>query len=413
MADSEASYISVVGANPVDLEDEPAPIDALPVDREAAAAIASTQSPTVKIAAADVDVSAAEARGSRASFYPRFDVELNGNAADDVGGVEGTDFSASALVVMRYNLYRGGADIAREREAFHRSNESRALLRQIRRASEEEARVSFNALETARARTQALRDRVEAQRRTRDAYGSQFEIGQRDLLDLLDAENELLLARVSLTTAEFTEQFAVYRVLAVVGSLIDTVDLAKPRETISIHRTPEDVQTPEAIESKSIDQVHPRAEPRPLRGEEAGEPPIDALDAATEINETFLYEDADSQLADIEPAAGMADAPVLQEPIQDSDFVPAAFVEVERVLADDVAPIEDAKTADIVETDDEIVDAADDPVTAFFAKYFGAGGKGETQTQSAELVDKANFSSSKDEDSIEAVSNFLDQMTSK
>ena len=99
-----------------------------------------------------------------------------------------------------------------------------------------------------RDRIEASVAKVEAQRRTRDAYASQFEIGQRQLLDLLDAENELFIDRVSLTTAMYTERFAVYRVLAVVGDLLDTLEVARPREVISINRKPADEQTPAAIE---------------------------------------------------------------------------------------------------------------------------------------------------------------------
>ena len=112
----------------------------------------------------------------------------------------------------------------------------------------------------------ALRAEAEAQRRTRDAYAGQFELGLRDLLDVLDAENQLFNARVALTTAEYTERFAVYRVLAVVGTLLDTLEVTRPREVISIYRTPADVQTPEAVASKSPQLLEPRAEPRPLRG---------------------------------------------------------------------------------------------------------------------------------------------------
>jgi hypothetical protein len=68
-----------------------------------------------------------------------------------------------------------------------------------------------------------LRARVEAQRLARDAYASQFDIGTRDLLDLLDAENELLVSRATLATAEYTERFAVYRVLATVGRMLDAL----------------------------------------------------------------------------------------------------------------------------------------------------------------------------------------------
>ena len=130
-----------------------------PAGAEDAALQASVTSPTVLIAASDVDVAEAELRGTRANYLPRLDAELSASAADDVNGVQGENVGASALLVMRYNLFRGGADIAREREAFQRVNQSRAELQRARRKAEEEARLSYNALETARARAVALRER--------------------------------------------------------------------------------------------------------------------------------------------------------------------------------------------------------------------------------------------------------------
>jgi adhesin transport system outer membrane protein len=281
LADAEASYEQVVGEPPERLTLDPLPAVELPGAADAAAMAASVESPTVRIAASDVDVSAAELRGTRSNYYPRFDVELAGSAGDNLDGQKGSAVDASALVVVRYNLYRGGADIAREREAFHRVNEARSALERARRRAEEEARVSFNALDTAKARTVALRAKAEAQRRTRDAYAQQFEIGQRDLLDVLDAENELFLSRVGLVTAEYTERFAVYRLLAVAGDLLAAVDVQGPREQVDIYRTPADVQTPEAIEDKSKQLSDPRSEPRALRGLDAGEAPPDARDLST------------------------------------------------------------------------------------------------------------------------------------
>jgi len=236
LRDAEALYISVVGMQPEVLEEPLVPVAAVPESRETAAAKAAVASPTVLIANADIDVAKAELRGSRAGNYPRFDLELGAAANRDVDGVEGGGVEAQALLVLRYNLFRGGADIAREREAFARLNESRQALRQIQRDAEEEARIAYNALTTARARIEALRAAVEAQRATRDVYAQQFDLGQRSLLDLLDAENELFVARSNLTTAQYTEIFGVYRVLAVIGDLLMTLDIDRPKESISIWR---------------------------------------------------------------------------------------------------------------------------------------------------------------------------------
>ena len=197
LADAIATYEQIVGERPANLLLETPPIAALAGGAEDAALQASVTNPTVLIAASDVDVAEAELRGTRANYLPRLDAELSASASDDVNGVQGENVGASALLVMRYNLFRGGADIAREREAFQRVNQSRIEVQRARRKAEEEARMSYNALETARARAVALRSEAEAERRTRDAYAGQFELGLRELLDVLDAENQLYAARVA------------------------------------------------------------------------------------------------------------------------------------------------------------------------------------------------------------------------
>ncbi len=278
LAEARAAYQRVAGIEPENLVIGKPPTAGLPGSSEAAAERASVSNPSVLIAAVDVDVAAAELKKARAGYYPRLEAELRAGVADRADGVSRTSDQQSAMLVLRYNLFRGGADIAREREAFHRLNQARAVLAKSRRKAEEEARVSFSALETARARTAALRSKAEAQRRTRDAYASQFEIGQRGLLDLLDAENELFLARVALTTAEFTERFAAYRLMAVTGSLLDTLDVAPPREHLDIERRPEDEPTAERIEEKSKPLVDPAMSPRPLVDPLEGAPPEEDAD---------------------------------------------------------------------------------------------------------------------------------------
>jgi outer membrane protein, adhesin transport system len=236
LRDAEAFYLAVVGSPPIDLDEGVAPAFALPESPDASAAAASVDSPTVQLANADIDVAQAELRAARAGYYPNLDLELGAAAGDNLDGLEGRDVNAQALLVLRYNLFRGGGDIAREREAFLRVKEARENLRVAQRDAEEEARVAYHALLTARARLEALRDGVDAQRSTRAIYAQQFDLGQRGLLDLLDAENELFNDRSNLVTATFTETFAVYRVLAVVGAMLDSLEIDRPAQAINIYR---------------------------------------------------------------------------------------------------------------------------------------------------------------------------------
>jgi len=83
-------------------------------------------------------------------------------------------------------------------------------------------------MQVAKANVVVLNENVEANRRTRDIYRQQFDIGQRGLLDLLDSENELFLSRENLVTARYAELFANYRLLATSGALVKALGLPAP-----------------------------------------------------------------------------------------------------------------------------------------------------------------------------------------
>lgn len=258
LLDARATFLRIVGEEPRGLTAPAAPFARLPADGEAAAEIARIQGPTVKIYESDIEVARAELRGSRSGYYPSFNVEAGVAAGHDVDGLEGRNTSASALLVMRYNLFRGGGDVAREREAFQRLNEATLNRDQAEREAEEVARLAYNALTTARSRTRTIRQQVEANQMTRDAYGEEFQLAQRSLLDVLDSENELFLSRANLITAAQTENFAAYRVLASTGQMLDSLEVPVPTEAVNIYRKPrpsfdENPPSRETVDRPSLD----------------------------------------------------------------------------------------------------------------------------------------------------------------
>lgn len=219
LRDAEALFIRVVGQGPETLEEPAIPADALPADVEAAVNSAIENSPTVAFARQDVKTAEADVKQQEASLYPDIRLELSGSANDNVDGRTNSEFDASAMVVLRYNLYRGGADTARIREFKWRLAEAIDAMHTNERKVSEDARVSWNAIETSHSNVGILQQQVTANERTRDVYKQQFEIGQRGLLDLLDADNELYLANDSLITATYAEVFANFRLLATMGAL--------------------------------------------------------------------------------------------------------------------------------------------------------------------------------------------------
>lgn len=229
---AQAQYRRQVGDSAGDLQLPVIPYDALEenVDKEVEKALA--HSPTLDIFAADIEVAYAEAQGTKSTQYPQVDLRLNANTGRDIGGLEGKDSSASALVVMNWNLYRGGADVARAREFVHRHQQSKEARAQAARTVENDVRQTWASMIAAGERAAQFAAQAAANVEVVKAYKDQFSIDRRTLLDVLDGQNELFVSRSNTVNSEFLEMLAVYRVLALKGSLLPSLSLEYPRESV-------------------------------------------------------------------------------------------------------------------------------------------------------------------------------------
>lgn len=227
---AEYAYFHQVGMAADSLTVPTVPVDMLPASIEDAVAQAIANSPTIAFSRADVETAARDVEQQQASYWPDVRFELTGDVSQHADGTNTTDHTVSGLIVARWNLYRGGADTARVREFKHRLSEATDTLLASERQVAEDAKVAWNAIQTSRENVEILRRSVEANKNTRDVYRQQFDIGQRGLLDLLDADNELFLSRDSLVTATYAEMFASYRLLATMGVLTDALGVTLPAE---------------------------------------------------------------------------------------------------------------------------------------------------------------------------------------
>jgi adhesin transport system outer membrane protein len=187
--------------------------------------------PILRSARADIEATHAQTRAAESLLQPRVDLELGTSWNDNLDGVNYKNNDAYAMLRLRYNLYHGGADKARVSETRIQTMEATEVMNRTQREVEESTRLSWNALETSLDRLPKLKAHAESTELTRDAYGKQFNIGQRTLLDLLDSENELYTARANYVDGQFIEMFARYRLLADEGRLIETLGVTPREET--------------------------------------------------------------------------------------------------------------------------------------------------------------------------------------
>ncbi len=228
LRDAEATFFRVVGIRPSVLAPIAPMRTDLPANETEAFDRAVDRSPGIRAANKDIEAASGELQQADGRFWPRVDLELGANRNKNVDGVMGMNNDNSALLVMRYNLYSGGADVARRRASLERIARSRNTLLQTRRNLEQETQLSWNALTTALDRIPVLQEQVRQSSLARGAYREQFEVGRKTVIDLLDAEADYFGAASGLVTGELTARFGEFRLLAATYSLFPVLGLADP-----------------------------------------------------------------------------------------------------------------------------------------------------------------------------------------
>ncbi|CDO38270.1 TolC family protein [Novosphingobium sp. KN65.2] len=200
-------------------------VEGLPGTLSEAVGLARTENPLVKEAAADVDAAGALADSVRGDGFPKIGVDLNGRAGEDIDGFRGSTKDVQARVFLRWNVFDGGINRANYQEMVRRASEARYRLYQVTREAEEDVQTAWTTLQT----QGRIGEQLGNQSRVSDdlllSYRSQFNVGRRSLLDVLDAQNTRYNVQVRLETARFSEMFARYQVLAATNRFLTTINV--------------------------------------------------------------------------------------------------------------------------------------------------------------------------------------------
>ncbi len=221
LRDAEITYQRYTGTHPDDLFQPAMPADKLmPPTLENALETARQNNPLLKQSVADVDAANAQYNAAKSPFGPRFDVEGGMTDYDNTGGQQGPSDDRYLMLRMRWNLFRGGGDMARLGETKQLSYEAMEINKRTLMQLDQSTALSWNTLVSVRERLPSLKQHVDSALATRDAYTLQFSIGQRTLIDLLDTENEYYTSTVEYVNGQYLELFAGYRLMADMGRLL-------------------------------------------------------------------------------------------------------------------------------------------------------------------------------------------------
>lgn len=236
LADARSTFTKMVGEAPENLHLPKPDESMLPSSLDALLARALETHPRLHSAQADIAAANAARDGSRAAYLPEFNLEVNANWNDNIGGedgagppdVGGENNNIQAMVRMRYNLFNGGADRARERQTAYQTIEAREINDMAHRDVIEGAKLAWNARTYLEQQRDFIRQHVEAATDTRDAYREEFRLNARTLLDVLDSQNELFETRRDYLNTEADERYAQYRILNAAGELLASLRVDMP-----------------------------------------------------------------------------------------------------------------------------------------------------------------------------------------
>ncbi len=215
---SRAVYKEVVGTEAGVLL-APPPLAGLPASLEAVVDMSIARNPDI-LAASFAEKSARHrVREVTGELYPTLEINASLRHSEQTSQRSGQSDRAQILAELTIPLYQQGAVSSRVREAKQISNQRRIEIEEARRRTEQESINAWEGLQTARAQISSFESGVRAAEIALEGVRQENAVGARTILDILDAEQELLDSQVNLVRSRRDAVVAGFAVLSAIGRL--------------------------------------------------------------------------------------------------------------------------------------------------------------------------------------------------
>jgi outer membrane protein len=218
---SRTTYRLVMGVEPG--RREPAsPVDRLaPSNLQQGVVRARAQHPAVTTSMFNVDAATFQVKIAESSLYPTLNavgsVQKTYGSSTALSNIE--SFTASGVAQLNIPVYQGGTEYSQIRQAKETLQQRRIDLDTARDQAQQTLVQAWGALEAAKAQVQATQTQVNAAEIALNGVREEARVGQRTTLDVLNAQQELVNARVALVSAQRDRVVQSYTLLAAAGGL--------------------------------------------------------------------------------------------------------------------------------------------------------------------------------------------------
>ena len=216
---SVATYRQVIGVEPGKLAPG-SPVDRFsPHTLASAVGVGTATHPAVTNAQYNVDAALLQVKVAEGALYPTLALQGNVQQSYESSLLGLRTFNASVIGQLTVPIYQGGAEYSLVRQAKETLGQRRLDLDTARDQVRQNVVQSWGQLDAAKANIDATQAQVQASEIALNGVREEARVGQRTTLDVLNAQQELVNARVALVSAQRDRVVASFTLLASVGGL--------------------------------------------------------------------------------------------------------------------------------------------------------------------------------------------------
>ena len=215
---SRAAYRKAIGRDPIDLEIPDLPSN-LPTSEEESKSLAIENNPDVVLADFTERAARSDIDLTRGELLPTVTLAGELNREEDVTGRDVKDTETALTARVSVPLYQSGEVYSRIREAKQTASQRLSELALTKREAEQDASDAWENFRASQARIVSFQSEVRAQEVAFEGVEQEAQVGSRTVLDVLDAEQELLDSRVNLVRARRDLIVSGYALLSAIGRL--------------------------------------------------------------------------------------------------------------------------------------------------------------------------------------------------
>ncbi|MCZ8315796.1 TolC family outer membrane protein [Phreatobacter sp.] len=220
LANARAVYQQQVGVLPSRLVPARTVERLLPRNLDSAVVAGQTEHPSIIGARHGADAQMLQVRIAESALYPTLGLSGTVTRAAEQAVTSGQSLTASLGVTLTIPIFaNGGRDYATIRQAKEQYGQRRIQIETAAASVRQAVMQSWAALEAARAQIQAAEVQVRSQEIAVNGIREEYKVGQRTIIDVLNAQQTLTEARVALVRAQRDRVVLSYSVLSAMGRL--------------------------------------------------------------------------------------------------------------------------------------------------------------------------------------------------